>query len=470
MTDNVNKLDTFSKIIIIGIVLIALANAYLHDPNVGYDADDYAAYILSIAQGDLPERGINDEFFTPPLPFVLPALIERIFHPTHSTLLKVAQFLNVLVALGSILTIARISNRLTNGNDTSRNLSLLFILILPVFYKTHAFVRAEPYLVLFILLYVEQLIRVADEAVDLGSFAITSGSLFGAVMLSRQWGVLIVPGILLYALLLFIQQAGRRRKLAGAFMLSGIIAFLLSSWFYLSLFSRYGSMTAFNRQSEGEFSLRNKPASFYIGTGSGYLFTDPVRDSFDRQLLPILYSETWGDYWEYFLVYGKDIQTGDPVQGGLLHLALQKDDWNSSIRSNRYAINQYLGRVNLVALLPTAIAVASFTWGLAVLLRTGLAGQKEPAELQITLLGAMILSTLIGYLWFIIQYPTTDGDTIKATYILQIFPFIALLIGLFGKRLTSKWEWSYWIIAGVFLLTLVHNAGALITRIYKFPL
>lgn len=464
MTDQTNKLDTLSKIIIIAILLIALANAYLHDPTVGYDADDYAAYILSLAQGELPERGVNDEFFTPPLPFVMPALVESVFHPPHFTLLKVAQFLNVLVALGSVLAIARISNRFTNGNDTSRNLALLFISILPVFYKTHAFVRAEPYLVLFILLYVEQLIRVSKTNIKLASFAIGSGVLFGAVMLSRQWGILIVPGILVYGLILLIQQPDRRGKLIGALVLSGLIAFLLSSWFYFSLFSRYGSMTAFNRESEGEFTLRNKPASFYLGIGNGYLFTDPVRDSFDRQLLPILYSETWGDYWEYFLVYGKDIQTGDPVQGGLLHLALQKEDWQTSITSNRYAINRYLGRVNLVSVLPTAIAVASVIWGLAIMLRAWLAAPKEPAAPHITLLVAMILSTLIGYLWFVIQYPTSDGDTIKATYVIQIFPFVAVLVGLFGHQMTSRWRRADWVIAGVFLLTFVHNAGALITR------
>ena len=46
----------------------------------------------------------------------------------------------------------------------------------------------------------------------------------------------------------------------------------------------------------------NPAPSFYLGSGNGNLFSDPIRGAFPNQLLPILYSETWGDYWGYFVV------------------------------------------------------------------------------------------------------------------------------------------------------------------------
>jgi hypothetical protein len=464
MNTNINKLDTFSKVLILCIVMIALLNAYLHNPYVGYDADDYAAYIRTIATGQLPEMGENDEFFTPPLPFLLPALFEVFFHPPELVLLKIAQYINVLVAFGSIAILARISNLISGGDDRSRNLTLLFILSLPVFYKTHAFVRAEPYLLFFILLYVEQLILISNGTISVSRFSVSSGLIFGAIMLSRQWGILIVPGILLYAGLLVLRQRERRLTLLMGFCISGIIAFLMSAWFYFSLQTRYGSMTAFNREPVEQLSLKNKPASFYIGTGNKKLFIDPVRDSFDRQIIPILYSETWGDYWGYFLVTAKDIRSGNPIQGGLLQLALEENDWSSSIETNRYTINNYLALVNIVALLPTLIALISVSWGVIHILRTLCIQNLDLETLYVTLFILMIFSTLLGYLWFLIQYPTNDGDTIKATYILQIYPFIALLVGQLGKRIFSYWRWMYSCLLGIYLLTLILIQGALITR------
>lgn len=39
----------------------------------------------------------------------------------------------------------------------------------------------------------------------------------------------------------------------------------------------------------------------------------------------------------------------------------------------------------------------------------------------------LVLASLAGYFWFLLSYPNLGkGDTIKATYMLQIFPFLAL--------------------------------------------
>jgi hypothetical protein len=464
MNSNVNKLDTVSKLLIISGVLITLLNAYLHDPYVGYDAGDYASYIDSLSEGQLPGWEDSDEFFTPPLPFVLPALIKFILRIPILPTLKVAQFFNVLLAFASALILARICNRFSEGNQVCRNLALVFLLMLPVFYKTHAFVRAEPYLLVFILLYVELLIRLANERFNPYGFSIQSGLVFGAIVLSRQWGILILPAVFVYAIILVLKDRTRRSSLIKGFILSGLIAFVVSGWFYFSLFDRFGSVTAFNREPAEQFRLKNKPASFYIGTGNSKLFSDPVRDSFDNQLIPILYTETWGDYWVFFQVYGQDLRSGKYLQNGLLPKAINEQGSEAWLETNRYDVSPYLGRVNLVSVLPTSIAALGAIWVFVFVLRNTFSSDKETNYLPVLLILMIIPSTMVGYLWFLIQYPTLDGDTIKATYVLQIFPFIGILLGLFGERINRKHMWFYPAILLIFLLVFIHNLPATLTN------
>ncbi|MGD2059209.1 MAG: glycosyltransferase family 39 protein [Anaerolineales bacterium] len=462
---NKRLFNILSILIMLGLVLIALYNAILHNPQIGYDADDYAAYIESLSQGDLPVKGDNDEFFTPPLPFVIPAVIKTLLRAPIHPILKVAQFINILIAFASVWVAVRISDEITNSSPTSRILTILFMASLPVYYKTHAFVRAEPYLVLFILLYIHRLIQLEKDDVNIRLISIQSGILFGLIVLSRQWGILILPAVAIYAIILILKRPERRSELIRAFAVSGLIAFVLSGWFYLSLLNRYGSLTAFNRDPVERLSLRNKPASFYVGTGNGLLFTDPVRDSFDNQLLPILYSETWGDYWAYFVVYGVDTRSAKPVQGGLLALALGKPEADTWLKTNRFEIAPYLGRVNLFSTIPTSVSVVSFVLVLWALLRGRLFGEDLRASSQkLVLFISIILTTLLGYLWFLVQYPSTDGDTIKATYILQIFPFLALLIGFVGDKLGQKRPRVVAAVIAALILVWFHNLPAMLTN------
>ncbi len=461
------KLSILSKLILVVMFALCLVNALIHNPYVGYDAGDVVAYIETLAEGRLPEIEDSDEFFAPPLPFVIPALFYGVFNLSLFLTLKLAQIINVFLALGSALVVVRISDRTSRAKHAYQDLTLIALLTLPVWYKSHAHIRAEPYLVFFILLYVEQMIDLWKYRVNPIRFSLLSGAYFGAALLSRQWGILILPALALFATFLLSVQNERRRRLFRAFALSGIIAFLISGWFYISLLLRFGSMTAFNREPTEQFSLKNKAMSFYVGRGNGKLFSDPIRDSFDNQLIPIFYTETWGDYWQYYLVYGEDVRTNKPVQGDRLYKALQEGSSLTWLQTNRAGIAPYLGRVNLFSILPTAIALLCFGWGTLTTLKYIFNHRHYQDQLHIPFFTTIIISTLIGYLWFLIQYPSPDGDTIKATYILQIFPFLALLIGIAGDRVRDAIPRLYPLYIGVMLLTFIHNLGSVTTRYFS---
>ena len=105
------------------------------------------------------------------------------------------------------------------------------------------------------------------------------------------------------------------------------------------LFQNYGSVTSFNMEPS-KFDFRNQPLSFYIPINGSLstFFDNPIRGNFDNQLLPILYSDLWGDYWGYFSFTSKSLDTG----------------------RNQMLIGNYLGRVNLLSIFPTVLFVVAF--------------------------------------------------------------------------------------------------------------
>ena len=155
-----------------------------------------------------------------------------------------------------------------------------------------------------------------------------------------------------------------------------------------------------------------------------------------NKLFPILHSETWGDYWGYFLVtLGK---------GGV----------------NNYEIVPYLGRVNLIALIPTAFFILGITYTMFSIFRN-----NKIQQIFYILIFLSILFTWIGYFWFLIKYPNLQqGDTIKATYIILIIN----LLPFFGANLIEKirlWNEKFYNFILLVLLTIfIHNIPTFFTR------
>jgi hypothetical protein len=69
--------------------------------------------------------------------------------------------------------------------------------------------------------------------------------------------------------------------------------------------------------------------------------------------------------------------------------------------------------------------------------------------------------SVIGYLWFLIRFPVLDeGDTVKASYLLHIFPPLALLTADFLLRM--RVPVVPWLIAWGMLM--IHNISAMTTH------
>lgn len=433
---------------------VVFYNAWLHHPLVGYDAHDHVAYLLTVANGRLPTAHDTYEFFSPPLPYALPAAALGLGWLSPYQAMRFALLLNGLLAIGTTVTLVAVARQL---NLRHRWLPLALLSLLPVYYKTNAFIRGEPYVLFFGLLIIYVLLKPppSTESQHLRRAA-GLGVLLGLGILSRQWAFFFVPVVVLHAVLTSRQQqqaspSPRRYRLGLVAQwqplllrtngITAVIALLVGGWFYLYLYHSYGTLTAFNRTPASSFALTNQPAHFYTGLGDGYLFTDPVRPRFANQLLPKFYSELWGDHEAYFVVVGRDGRNGRYLPGWKLEKEIEQP-W---LQTNRVEMGTYLGWVNRVALLPTAVLLLGFLFGLqqtAVWL-PHLRWQAPPAAVILWLTTAV---SIAGYLWFLILYPNLEkGDTIKATYLLHTFPLLALLAASALERLPKWGQWVVWV-------------------------
>lgn len=457
---NITLLSIFAAIN--GLVLF---NAIFHNAWVGYDAHEYINYISILSELRLVTPEDSYEFFSPPLPFVIPALSMIIAGVDMYRAAKLAQMLNVLLSFGSTFYLIKLC-QVVGPQSTLKQSALILLALLPVYYKTFAFVRGEPYVVFFsiIMLYYALLMVIKEQFTWVNS--ILMGIAMGFIALSRQWGIFLFPAVFILFAYKWIRSPPWRSSIIRAFILCIVLIAVISGWFYLSLIVRYGSGTPFNRQPAEQFSLQNQPEEFYTGISPEYLFSNPVRPNFANQFIPIFYSEVWGDYWCYFTVYARDTRTSQLVIGPDLSRIFSQERLPTWLATNYETASNYLGRVNRVSLFPTSIILISLIYALW---RTLPVYGHDPAGVDHRIVSAFFLLaigiTMTGYIWFLIMYPYHGrGDTIKATYMIQIFPLTAVLGGMFLETVKKRSQVIYRIIIAFLFLSIVHNLPAMITH------
>ena len=460
-----NKPVVFLLIVINGIVLV---NAILHDPTIGYDTLDYFKYIEILSTGRFPTPAETREFFSPPLPFIIPSLFMSLFKVDILVAAKFAQLINVLLSIGVTVTLIKICKIIQRNPKYLQIASLAFLGILPVYYKSMAFIRGEPYSIFLAVLSAKILLEILIQEQRSLAKALALGICIGLLLLTRQWVFFLLPAMIITVVIDAWKHSCRIADYLKMSIVSLVVILILSSWFYFQLFISAGSPVAFNRESAEQFNFSNQPRSFYLGRGSGRLFNDPVRDSFPRQFVPIFYSEIWGDYWCYFSIFGWDARESAYIAGDLLTSYISKaPEW---LTTNRSSMGVYLGRVNLVSILPTLLAVFGFCSGLIAFCYTLLQKRPSTENISYSFFMLLILSSILGYLWFHLQYPVPgEGDTIKATYMLQIFPFVALLVGGVMQRIRRISTFPYYLLLGTLAMVFLHNFNTMFTH-YRLTL
>ncbi len=406
-------------------------NAWHHPPEVGYDARAHLEMVDTIARGVLPSAADSHEFFSPPLPYLLPALVRALGGSLHAAG-KSAQAVNLLLAIGVLALAARAAGRI--GGDVATVTTLLLIGMLPVFYRSFSQLRGEPYVAFLALLLAERL-AISLETGRLGRANATILFLgAGTLALARQWGLALLAGWGLLALALLFRPARRRvAAIAGAWTAAG--ALLLAGWFYLHLARVAGSPLATTRGATIE---RSSIELGLAGLADARLFREPLRPAFGERALPILYADTWGDYWAYFLVRARRPQTNRTMHGPQLGTFRTRNpevplgaDFDRRLRR--------MGRIAAIALFPTLVLAAGAVGGGWSGLHRLFARDSQSGPHDAALHAVALAASLLGFAVALAIVPTPGtGDTVKATYLLHAYPLAAVLAGGAASRFARR--------------------------------
>lgn len=480
---------------------IILRNAVFHDPAIGYDAFGYYDYIRVLAQGRLPISAETPEFFSPPLPFMPAAavysaltqgdtpalnppnagypLIDWFYYRFFFTLDdfplalvgKMTQLLNVLYSLIVTFLLLKICSLLKPNDHRFKLFSLALLGMMTVYYRLYAFVRAEPLMLAVIMASFYSLFWFWKQKRFDMALGVILGILAGLGMLTRQWFFSTLVTLSLALLIMAWQfKIDWRRSMKVIFAFALIIG-VIAGPFYLHLQTNEGTVAAFNQPFIG-IALQSD-WTYYLELGLDRVFTDPIRSTLTVRAIPMLYSDTWGDYWAYFTVWGRDTRTNRFVYGVYLdNSRLAPEDLadpNSHLESNRFEINEYLARVNIVSLLPSAILLGGLVAAVPATLSLFRRKKATFEDNAVGIFTIFLVFSLTIYLLFLIFFTYDTPGTIKAGYLLHIYPILALFGGRFLADLEPRLgRWFVFLIV-LLILVAIHNFPALLSNQVLWP-
>lgn len=396
----------------VGGVLAAAAalltwNAWRYDWLRGYDAfanDRYADIVSS--EYRLPSPAESGVWHTPPLWFVLAGALRRMAvslgwaHPQRP-----GQLLAAASGLAICVLVLLLARALWPGRRVLHVVALVLTASSPALVRASAMYHPETLAVA--LAAGGTLVAVRSSRAGWTTWsAIAAGALLGLAALTRAWAVPVLVVVAVAAGL----EAHARRRWAPAAVLVATSLVLLGPWLVNEQVV-HGSAFAFNRPPPPGSIVHRRPAGFYLALHALSTLEHPVTPRSRNELVPHLYADWWGDWaltWD---------SPAPPAPGGLLP---------AGVVAAR-------ARQSAVGLLPSLLALAGLV-ALGLLARA-----RRSAALAILPLTAV--AVLTTYVLFAIRYPSTDGDTIKGTYLLMVLPAGALGAAFVVDVLRPRGRW-----------------------------
>jgi hypothetical protein len=404
MTSRVCVLGSVAILALLGTVAVRNALSY---PSVGgYDAQEYLTYARELAtRGELPEG--SGVYHTPPgYPAVAGAATElgRTLGLTDpGDLGQLVSAVSVLVTGIIVLLLARL---LWPGRPVVWLAATGFFAFLPTVLKTGAMFHPEPLGMLltagalFVLAYMVRTGRYAWQ------LALVLGLLLGLGQLVRAWSLwMLAVAVIVLGVVGLTDRAVRRPVLVVLAVVVSVAALIPAPW-YAYQATQY-SNPVFNRPQPEEFLLDRRPLAFYVDARVPDVVLRPWAGRFNDRFWPVLYAETWGDYFGIW-------------------------SWGPSRGDRTDSIDAALARQSALGVLPTALALA----GLVALLGLAITRPREDPGRLIAALPPVAAVTSI--LFLAVAYPSSDGDTIKGTYALAAAPALALCFGFAVEWLTRR--------------------------------
>jgi 4-amino-4-deoxy-L-arabinose transferase-like glycosyltransferase len=385
-----------------GVLLALLAavlawNAFQYPWRQGFDATAGAHYAEVLGEERrLPRREETDVWHNPPLFFLVAGALYRgaeltdLIQPGRAVQLFSAFCVVGIAALTFLLT-----RELFPAARWIAPLALLLVLLTPVLVRAGALFHPEPLATLFVTAALYLLVRAVCRArLDVRT-GLVVGALLGCANLTRTWALAALGAAVAGLCLDWLWRRRRESlRMAGAVMLAA--GALVLPWLVVKA-AVYGSPLAYSRPVPEQWRQHGRPASFWLDLSLPDVFGRPYQPWFRNSLFPTTYADWWGDYWRSWRV---------PPD---LH---DEPDLLPDAQSRPLRLQSWAG-------LPVTLAM--FAGLVALGVRTI---RRRDAAVATLLLALSLLA--VSFVGFLVRYPKQDGDNIKALYVLNAAPVLAI--------------------------------------------
>jgi 4-amino-4-deoxy-L-arabinose transferase-like glycosyltransferase len=438
--------DALSALLIAILTVVVVHNAFRYSPVSGFDAEDAIRYAQRlVGEWRIPTELRN--YYTPPGFFLLAGGLLRfgdalgMAEPLH-----LPQLLNGLLTVGTAVLLALLCAIVFPGRAWLRFAAVAFFVSSPIVIKTGAMFHPQP-LVAFLstlaLVLAARMLR--DRRYGVGA-ALLLGLVVGAGQLVRSAGVWTLVVVCAALLVAAVARAEERRAALRALLVVGVVGVLVALPWYVYLQTRYSSpvlgrgapaspdvvpgLVPGRSAAAAPFRLvavtplPSRRLWFYVDPGLPEVITGPRRPKLEQAFWPVLYTDAWGDYFGIW-------------------------KWGSIQKPLTEPIENRLSVQSVVGVLPTLLAAA----GLFAL--AGLALVRVRSRPELVLVPLMPVVALAGMVYYAHGYPSVDGDTVKALFLLPAVPALAICFGFAVETTASRSRWLAVLLVVPLTVTLV---------------
>jgi 4-amino-4-deoxy-L-arabinose transferase-like glycosyltransferase len=381
--------------VLVGYLTLQIWDVFHYSWLRGYDAWAASRYVDFLqSHHALPSPADTDVWHNPPLFYALAAVVQPHVGWTGIEPHKAVQLVSVLCGFGVVVLSFLIARELFPRSRWIQLGTLAVAAATPVLLRGSLMYHPEPLATLLATggLFVGVRAAVRGWTLERG---VLVGALVGLANLTRTWALAEAAALIVVALVAWLRSRDPRvLRFVVSFTL--VFAFLSVPW-YAHEDVRYGTPLAFSKPDPAQWRPAGRPLAFFTSLKVEDVFTNPYQPTYANDLLPVLYTDWWGDYSRYFHVPLADL--GAPAK-----------------LPSRYRGPMVVQSV--VGVAPTVLALVGAVALLAEAVR------RRSAGLWLVLLAAVFV--VLAFVGFLVRYPKVDGDNVKALYILDTVPVAAL--------------------------------------------
>ncbi len=402
--------DALTGVLLAGMLVVVLYNAFHYPSVAGYDAELHIRYARTlVTEWRIPTELRN--YYTPPGFFLLAGpLVELGDRLGLADVGDLGQVLDGILTVATGVLVALMCSICFPDRRWLRLAALAFFVSIPIVLKTAAMFHPQPLVAFLAALAVVLCARMLrDRRFGVGA-AVVLGLVVGAGQLVRSAGLWAFGVVCIALFVAALFHRPERRAALRALVIVGVLGMLLALPWYAYLHSRYSNPVFGRGAPAGPVivptivpgrsaasppfrlvaaapSFASQRLWFYVDPGLPDVVTGPHRGKLAPAFWPILYADTWGDFF-----------------GNWKWGAIQKPMTESV--ENRLTIQSVVGVV------PTFLAAV----GLIAI--AGLAACRVRSRPELLPVALLPLAALAGTLYYAYSYPSSDGDTVKALFLL----------------------------------------------------